>query len=91
MAPWAMPTAWAPIVGRLRLSVFMAMVKPSPSSPMRFSTGTRAPSSSTSPVGLPRTPILSSSLPMSRPMSRSTTKHDTPRLPASGSVLANTM
>ena len=36
-----MPTAWAPIVGRLRASVAIAIGKPLPSSPMRFSTGTR--------------------------------------------------
>ena len=91
MAPCAMPTACAPMVGRLRSSVCMAMVKPWPSSPMRCVAGTRTSSSTTSPVGLPRRPILSSCLAMRMPHSFSTRKHEMPRPPASGSVLAKTM
>ena len=91
MAPWAMPTACAPMVGRLRSSVCMAMVKPWPSGPMRCEAGTRTSSSTTSPVGLPRRPILSSCLAMRIPHSFSTRKHEMPRPPASGSVLAKTM
>ena len=53
-----MPTACAPMVGRLRSSVCMATVKPWPSSPMRCDAGTRTSSSTTSPVGLPRMPEL---------------------------------
>jgi hypothetical protein len=48
MAPWAMPTAWAPMVGRLRSRVCMAMVKPWPSSPIRWVAGTRTSSRVTS-------------------------------------------
>ena len=69
----------------------MATVKPCPSSPMRCDAGTRTPSSTTSPVGLPRMPSFSSCLAMVRPQSFSTKKHETPRPPASGSVLAKTM
>ena len=67
------------------------MVKPWPSSPMRCDAGTRTSSRTTSPVGLPRMPNLSSCLAMVIPQSRSTRKHEIPRLPAVGSVLANTM
>ena len=91
MAPWAMPTAWAPMVGRLRSRVCMAMVNPWPSSPIRLAAGTRTSSKTTSPVGLPRRPILSSSLATSTPQSASTTKQLMPRCPASGSVTANTV
>ena len=91
MAPWAIPTAWAPMVGRLRSRVCMAMVKPWPSSPILLSTGTRTSSKTTSPVGLPRSPILCSSLATFTPQSASTTKQLMPRWPASGSVLANTV
>jgi hypothetical protein len=86
-----MPTAWAPIVGRLRSSVAMAMRNPSPSSPIRLPTGTRTPSSTISPVGLPRTPIFSSSFATCTPQPASTTKAVTPLLPAAGSVLAKTV
>ena len=57
-APWAMPTAWAAIPGRLRSNVRMASSNPSPSSPMRFAAGTRTPSNASSAVGLPRMPHL---------------------------------
>src|SRR4051812_25455686 len=91
MAAWEIPTAWAPIVGRDRSSVAMAMRKPSPSAPIMFEAGTRTSSNSTSPVGEPRTPIFFSSLPTLTPQSASTTNAEMPRCPAEGSVLANTV
>src|SRR5579862_8052267 len=51
-APWAIPTDWAPMVGRLRSRVCMAMVNPWPSAPTLFPTGTRTSSRTISPVGL---------------------------------------
>ena len=79
MAPWAMPTAWAPMAGRLRSRVCMAMVKPMPSSPTRLAAGTRTSSKTTSAVGLPRRPILSSCGATLTPQSASTTKQLMPR------------
>src|ERR1035437_5554562 len=61
------------------------------SSPTRLADGIRTSSNTTSPVGLPRTPSLSSSLATFTPQSASTTKQLIPRRPASGSVTANTV
>ena len=70
----------------------MAILKPSPSPPTRFSSGTHAFSNSSCPVGEPRIPILCSSRPTWNPgASASTTKHEIPRVPAFGSVTANTV
>ena len=69
----------------------MAMTKPWPSTPTRFAAGTRTSSSTTSPVALPRRPILCSSFGTFTPQSASTRKHEIPRCPASGSVLAKTV
>ena len=92
MAPWAIPTAWAPMVGRLRSRVCMAMVNPIPSSPTRLVAGTRTSSKEIAAVGLPRRPILSSWGATSTPQSASTTKQLIPfPRPASGSVTANTV
>ena len=67
----------------------MASLKPSPSSPRRFSAGTRALSKISSLVGLPCRPSRDSSRPTEKPgVSRGMTKAETPRWPASGSVLA---
>ena len=91
MAPWAMPTAWDPMVGRLRSSVCMAMVKPLPSSPIRWLPGTRTPSKEIPAVGLPRRPILSSWVAISTPHSGLDQEAADAPAPASGSVTANTV
>ena len=76
-APWAIPTAWAAIPGRLRSNVFIARPKPSPSAPIRFAAGTRTPSKASSAVGLPRIPILCSMRVTSKPgVGTSTMKHE---------------
>ena len=68
----------------------MAIVKPSPSAPRRFSTGTRTSSKFSSAVGEPRIPILCSTRATAKPgVSVSTMKALIPlRPPASGSVRA---
>ncbi len=90
-----MPTAWAAIPGRLRSNVFIAIAKPSPSSPRRLATGTRMSSKASSAVGLPRIPILCSMRLTEKPGDgTSTTKHDSRRcrgVDASASVTAKTV
>ncbi len=71
----------------------MAILNPSPSSPMRFSSGTRTSSKVSSAVGEPRMPILCSTRGAAKPgVSVSTMKALIPlRPPASGSVSAKTV
>ena len=58
--PARCPTACAAMLRRRRSRVAMAILKPSPSSPMRFAAGTRTSSKVSSAVGEPRIPILCS-------------------------------
>src|SRR5439155_1481217 len=53
-----MPRAWPEIPIRPESRARMAMVNPSPSPPSRLAAGTRASSSTSSPVGDPCRPIL---------------------------------
>jgi hypothetical protein len=78
---------------RERSSVSIAILNPSPSSPSRFSTGTRTSSKVSSAVGEPRIPILCSTRGAAKPgVSASTMKALIPlRPPASGSVRAKTV
>jgi hypothetical protein len=70
----------------------IAILKPSPSSPSRFSAGTRASSNVSSPVVEPAMPSFGSSRATSKPgVSASTTNAEMPEWPASGSVLAKTV
>ena len=70
----------------------IAILKPSPSSPRRFSTGTRQSSKTSSPVVEPLIPIFGSTRATSKPgESASTTNAEIPAWPASGSVLAKTV
>ena len=85
-----MPTAWAPIVGRLRSSVCMATLNPSPIPPRRWVSGTRTPSSRITPVGDARIPSLCSSLSISTPQPASTRNAVMP-LWRSSEVRANTV
>jgi hypothetical protein len=59
-APCAMPTAWAPMVGRVWSSVASAVLKPVPGSPMIRSPGIRQFSKYSSVVGEPLMPSLRS-------------------------------
>ena len=86
-AAWAMPTAWAPMVGRDCSRVRMAMANPSPSSPRRLSTGTSQSAKWSATVGLPRIPIFRSCLPTLNPgMPGSTRSAVTPRARRARSV-----
>ena len=70
----------------------IAILKPSPSSPSRFSAGTRHSSKTSSPVVEPAIPIFGSSPETSKPgASASTTNAEIPPCPASGSVFAKTV
>ena len=84
----AMPTAIAATPGRVRSRVCMASLNPWFSSPSRFSSGTSMSLKLTVAVFEARWPILSSFLSTVTPQSRSTTKAEMPRWPASLSVLA---
>ena len=84
----AMPTASAETPGRVRSRVVIASLKPWFSSPSRFSAGTSVSLNVTVAVFDARWPILSSFLSITTVSSRSTTKAEMPRWPASGSVLA---
>ena len=80
----APPSEQEAMFSRPPSSPIMAKRKPSPSSPMRFSTGTRAESKLTMAVGWLRQPIFRSGAPKLRPgVSFSTTRAETPRAPAS--------
>ena len=63
-----MPTACAPMVGRECSSVRIATLKPSPSSPRRFSTGTSQSVKCSATVGEPWMPSLRSCLPTREPL-----------------------
>ena len=72
-------------------SVFMACLKPTPSSPSRFSAGTRTSSRISSEVSLARMPSLFSCLPACSPfMPFSTMKALMPSVPCPGRVRAIT-
>ena len=56
--PSARPMALAPMTGRMEFRPSIATLKPSPSAPTRFASGTSAPSNPTLPMATPRTPIF---------------------------------
>ena len=86
-----MPSACAAMPGRDLSSTFIAILKPSPSSPSRLAAGTSQSAKISSTVGEPRMPIFFSSLPTVNPgVPFSTTNALTPREPAAGSVTAKT-
>src|SRR3954451_19491076 len=66
-APWATPTACAPIVGRVKSSVRSAVLKPVPGSPMIRSAGMVQSVKYSSHVGEPLIPIFRSLGPMAKP------------------------
>src|ERR1700694_4758352 len=91
-APCAMPTAWAPIVGRVWSRVARAVLKPVPGSPMIRSPGTRHCSKYSSVVGDPLMPSLRSFGPTVKPSSSLWTMNaEMPLAPLSGSVTAITV
>ena len=70
----------------------MALLKPSPSEPSRFSAGIRQPVNVSSPVVEPEMPIFGSSRATANPgASFSTTNAEMPGWPADGSVFAKTV
>ena len=70
----------------------IAILKPSPSSPSKFSAGIRHSSNASSPVVEPLMPIFGSSRATSKPgASLSTRNAEMPACPASGSVFAKTV
>src|SRR6266702_975442 len=79
MAPWAMPTARAAMIGRLVLKASITRLNPVPSwGPRRFSSGTNASSRNSGHDGMPRAPSLSSLRPIVSPrVPRSTMKRFT--------------
>ena len=84
-----MPTAIAATPGRVRSRVIIASLKPLFSSPSRFSAGTSTSLNEIVAVLEARCPSLSSFLSTVTPSrSRSTTKAEMPRWPASLSVFA---
>ena len=86
-----MPTAWAAIPMRLAFSTCIVSLKPSPSSPRRFSAGTGQPSKTSSLVVEARIPILPCWGFTSKPgRSRSTMKASTPLVRRLRSWLAST-
>ena len=90
-AAWATPTAPAAVPGRVKSRVFIAILKPSPSSPSRFSAGTTTSVSANAEVSVARWPILSRCFSSWTPgVSMGTTNADIPRWPLLGSVFANT-
>src|SRR2546427_399544 len=66
-AAWPMPTAIAPVIGRVMSSVCMAILNPSPSSPSRCSIGTAQSVKWSATVGEQRIPIFLSFLPTAKP------------------------
>jgi hypothetical protein len=90
-AACATPTAPIAVPGRVKSSVAIAILKPSPSSPSRFSAGTRTSWSANADVSVARWPIFSRCFSIATPgVPISTTNADIPRRPAEGSVFANT-
>src|SRR5262249_2379913 len=86
-APWAMPTAWAPIVGRVWSSVASAVLNPVPGSPRIRTPGMRQFSKYSSVVGEPLIPILRSFGPTVKPSSSLCTLNaELPLAPLSGSL-----
>src|ERR671916_836875 len=84
-----MPTAWAPIVGRVKSRVRSAVLKPVPGAPMIRSAGMVQSVKYSSQVGEPLMPILRSLGPTAKPgSSRWTAKAEMPLAPSSGSVTA---
>src|SRR5690349_580691 len=91
-APCAIPTACAPMVGRVWSSVASAVLNPVPGSPMMQSPGIRQFSKYSSVVGDPLMPILCSLGPALKPSSSLCTMNDEmPLAPLSGSVTAMTV
>ena len=85
------PTAPAATVKRPWSSEFMAILKPSPSSPTRFSAGMCTSEKNSSPVDPAQMPSLFGIWRASTPFhSRSTMNAEMPLWAALGSVLANT-
>ena len=91
-APCAMPSACAPTPGRETSNVFMAVMKPVPSRPRQFATGTRQSWKISSRVAEARMPSLSSFLPKVKPgVPFSTMMQEAPRGPLAGFVRAMTV
>ena len=91
-APWAIPTAWAPMVGRVWSSVCSAVLNPVPGSPMIRSPGMRQFSKYSSVVGDPLMPSLRSLGPTVKPSSSLCTMNaEMPLAPLSGSLDAITV
>ena len=87
-----MPTAWAPIVGRVWSSVASAVLNPVPGSPMIRSPGIRQFSKYSSVVGEPLIPNFFSLGPTVKPSSSLCTMNaEIPLAPLSGSVTAITV
>src|SRR6478672_8378167 len=87
-----MPTACAPMVGRVWSRVASAVLKPVPSSPMIRSPGMRQSSKYSSVVGEPLMPSFFSLAPTANPgSSLCTTNAEIPLAPWSGSVAAITV
>ena len=87
-----MPRAWAAMLVRLESMICMAILNPSPSSPMRFSSGTGQSSSHSSAVEEPLMPILPSCLVAVSPgVPCSRIKAVTPWEPRALSMVANRM
>ena len=87
-----MPTACAPMVGRVKSSVRSAVLKPVPGAPMIRSAGIVQSVKYSSQVGEPLMPILRSLGPTAKPgSSRWTTNAEMPLAPFSGSVTAMTV
>ena len=79
-------------MGRVKSRVRMAIRKPSPSSPRRFSAGTSQSWRWSATVGEARMPILRSFLPTAKPgKPGSTRKAVIPRGPLPGSTVANSV
>ena len=86
-----MPTQPEASTTRERSNVCMRPLKPEPSSPSRWSTGTNASSRNSSVLTMPRSPSFFIGGPKRRPsVSRSSTNAVTPLLREPGSVCANT-
>src|SRR5579875_48354 len=91
-APCAIPTACAPIVGRVWSNVASAVLNPVPGSPMMRSPGMRQFSKYSSVVGEPLMLIFFASGPTENPSSSlCTTNAEIPLAPLSGSVTAITV
>ena len=90
-AACATPTAPIAVPGRVKSSVAIAILKPSPSSPSRFSAGTRTSWSANADVSVARCPILSRCFSIVTPgVSIGTMNADMPFAPPFGSVFAKT-